>query len=104
MIGSESMGVICRALAGQMARAALCVDGIWKETPLSSVKSTSGAVSVVVELAGEQASGSTVTGLRLMDESGNIITQVTTAISRAQGDENGYSLQYTLTVSATRQA
>lgn len=104
MIGSESMGVICSALAGKMTRAALCVDGIWKDTPITSVKSTSGSVSVVVELTDAQASGSTVTGLRLMDDDGSIVSQVSTSISRAEGDENGYSLQYTLTVTATKQA
>lgn len=104
MIGSESMGIICGALAAKMTRAALCIDGIWQETPVTSVRSTEGTVSVVVELSGAQASGSTVTGLRIMDDSGNIVTQVTTAISRAEGDENGYSLQYTLNVTADKQA
>lgn len=104
MIDSSSLSLICSALAERIKGASVCYDGIWKETPVMSVRSTSGAVSVVVELAAEQTSGSTVTGLRLMDADGNLITQVTTAISRAEGDSNGYSLQYTLSLDVMKQA
>ena len=103
MISEVALSKITARVMAMIIRAEIQIGGEWVriKTPIQK-DMAAGSISVIVTIGEEQAAGSTVTAIRLLDVNGDVFSQRSTLIERTQSG-SGYAYQYSLQVLASEE-